>query len=653
MTRIVLLSVLLALTTLLLPAWADKAVSGEHGRSTLLLPDGWSYALDPGGVAPRAQWAKDFPAVGALSLPHRWDDQANTQDYDGAIWYAHVVQLPATTGVAGVDLVLKNPIGLLDLYWDGTLLGHFLGNGLTRRLHVPGEASSDHRLAMRLSRTELPASLAKTVSCGIGPVAMETLPAVRIAAMTVTPSAVNADITIHYQLAGAGPCKATLNVALLSLDSRHPLERARPLTVDIPADGVASGDLTLSGRKVHRWTPAGKQTTRYRLQAELVGATGSSDLYQTEFGVTAADWSGDGHFTMAGQAVVLRGIRLPGGLPVDLAPSTATTALDAQFDILLQAGYNAIMADGAALSDDVLTLADRKGIMVIEEIPPTLDPRQPDLVSAVMQQGQHPCIVAWRWEGGTPTDSDLQAFRRLDPIRCLQLSAQLDVPTLPRGQRIVDLDLAGQDAATQLLRLRQLASGKLPALLSGTPPASVAAPGLLARRDEEQRQVTIRHAVECVRCAQRPLGYFIRPASGGSYTGLQTSSGVLDQAYNAALAYNRPELLALTMVGADAALKPELLLVNDEQSSGDYSLSFLLTTPDGLTQLHQTRSDTPVKVTGERLQDLSSVLAFAFPPCTTPGDYHLQYVLADGAKVMALSQDLPFTVPNATRQASR
>jgi hypothetical protein len=289
--------------------------------------------------------------------------------------------------------------------------------------------------------------------------------------------------------------------------------------------------------------------------------------------------------------------------------------------------------------------------MVIAEIPPTLNPQQPDFVSAVVQQGQHPCIVAWRWEGGTPTGSDFQAFRRLDPIRCLLLPAQLDVPTLPQGQRIVDLDLAKQDATAQLLYLRPLASGKLPALLSGTPPASVTAPGLLARRDEEQRQVTIRHAVECIRCAQIPLGYFIRPASGGSYTGLQTGSGTLDQAYYAALAYNRPELLALSMVGEDAALKPELLLVNDEKNSGDYQLSFLLTTPDGLTQFLQTPSVSPVKVSGERLQDLSSVLKF--PPCTTPGDYHLQYVLADGAKVLALSQDMPFTVPNTPHQATR
>ncbi len=81
---------------------------------------------------------------------------------------------------------------------------------------------------------------------------------------------------------------------------------------------MLEGERRLTLRQGERWTPADPRV--YQLRATLLCADGTGDMYETPCG--APDCSFDhGGWLVAGQPVLLQGMRLPGGVPL-LAKAT-------------------------------------------------------------------------------------------------------------------------------------------------------------------------------------------------------------------------------------------------------------------------------------------------------------------------------------------
>jgi len=209
------------------------------------------------------------------------------------------------------------------------------------------------------------------------------------------------------------------------------------------------------------------------------------------------------------------------------------------------------------------------------------------------------------------------------------------------GQKINDIDnVDGAIASGDAIQL-QAERSSLPYLVSGT--ALPLSTGLITHdmQDEARYFSTIRQLVESVRRARNPLGYFIRPLRGYSLTGLLPLDGSGDKthAYFAAIDYNQPRVIAVRLGKSG---KPEVTLINNAGPVGVCALTLMLTLPNGLTEIIRSDISHDITVKGERVQDLSNELA---PLQTTRnGEYHLQYILSTGTKVIALSQVITFTV---------
>ncbi|HEY3377115.1 MAG TPA: hypothetical protein VGL77_06415, partial [Armatimonadota bacterium] len=396
-----------------------------------------------------------------------------------------------------------------------------------------------------------------------------------------------------------------------------------------------------------------------RLRAELANPGKTGDVMQMSYGFCLPTVSADGHLCINGAETILRGLRLPGGLPANTTASLAKLC-EEELRLAQRAGFNAIMGDGAALSDEVLTTADRLGMLVVLDVPPRQDnaamstaPAHPALQSAVEELGHHPCIIAWSWESAGGGAADAATLRRLDPFRLAivrqDTGATLYTPSIASGQPIAVFDGALHAGPLSWAdRLQRAETGKFPYLICGTAQYPAAEHCLQGQQSEDDRLYAERLCIESVRCATCPFGYFLRPAAGDSYSGLRTTAGNLTRAYYAAYGYNQPRLLAVRVLEDAERYQIDARLINDLSWIGACQFTRLLTGPDGQTQITRSEPGRDILITGARQQDLSDDSA-PFTP-SDPGDYRLQYILSEGARVIALSQVVTVTV--AARSAT-
>ena len=683
-----LLSILLLLAALsgFVPVSARVFHAGERERATIALTDGWEYAPDPQGTAPRDRWATQLPEGKPIKLPTRWDDDPLTRDCTGAVWYARTLSLPEKLEHAGALLVLESPVGLIDIYYDGVLRDHFLGNGLTHSLQLAGEPNSQHRLTLRVDRQGLPAALRRVGSCGLGGISLELLPAIRLRSVILTPSLTSQTMTVQCRISADMACKAELNLRIMPFNGRSAVEKTKkPIPLDLKA-GSTTQSFTISIKSLKRWSPSTPQV--YRLYADLVLPGKTHDSCEVLCGACSATFSPKCQLLLNHTRVTLRGLRLPGGVPppspVAVAQALAAdlnTAKKGKYPIMLsegvpltgevlsvanslglaemllvrRAGYNTLMADGASLSEDVLTLADLLGIMVIAEIPPALPPTsekadaglQCDLRTAIETLGHHPCIIAWCWTSlGTPA-TEVAALRELDPchaalVRTPKGSFMFN-QTATVGDKFTEfdpLDVADKDG--WLSALQDAGAGRLPVLVSGTTLESLPDATLAGQQGEQHRLYALRQQIiETVLRARFPMGYFVRPAHGETYTGLALANGQLTQASFAAMSYNTPGIILLRVTQQENALLPDALLINSAGATSTYQLYRLVTFPNGLTEMQKPRQVKESLLSGDPAEDLSDTLPPI--PVEASGEYCVQYVLSTAGKVFATSQPVRIT----------
>lgn len=618
----------------------------KRERQVISLNGEWSCAMDPDGEASSDEWAKALPNPQTVAIPHRWEDFEATQGYEGVLWYSRTITFPAKVGSSGVLLNLENPIGLTDVYFDGTLIGHFFGNGLTHRIRAHGEPGTQHLIVIRLDSRNVPRAIKRAVSCGLGPISMEILPPVRIdfLSTTTTPTAPNT-CTLRYRISADESTPVTMRIDI----GKTILHKTLSFTVPI---GATNGEFQFQIRDLKRWSASSPNT--YSLRAILKDANQNTiDTYQLRYGCCQAALNNEHRLVINGVPTILRGLRVPGGLPA-LSKQTITAMFAHEVSLAKDACFNAFMADGATLSEQLLDIADEQGIFIIADIPPTLQPSNeddatytPDITAVVEELGHHPSIIAWSWTSQQTPSTELAELHKIDPSRIAIIRENhhttIYAPNQHDGQTINDIDAAivRDDKATQQA-LQKAETDNAMLLLSGTTREIAFNDTLSGQRAEEMRQSNIRQMIESVLRAKHPLGYFIRPEQGASYTGLASATGSFTQAYIAANAFNQSNILLLRVTpGNDTFFQQGIVLYNERPLTGAFELFRLLTTPKGNTILTDIFANNQQVITA---MDFGTKTTFSPPAiqAAEQGEYRLQFVLTKDGKTVASSQVLTF-----------
>lgn len=375
------------------------------------------------------------------------------------------------------------------------------------------------------------------------------------------------------------------------------MAQTKPITLELtPVDNVGKPVL-LTARKLASWSPASPR--RYLLRMTLSAQGKVIDMAQVICGKCAVTINRNSGILVNNIPVLLRGLRLAGSVSL-ITQKTLPDTIKSELRLVQQARFNAIMSDASLFSEQVLTVADTLGLMMIADIPaqpaPATEPYPAEeLQSMVAESGHHPSLLAWRIAAEPVPSPTLTLLRQLDQAHPIILQGATDAAICPPFSEeifpITMIDAASATGNLALLRqLRQAEHGTVPLLMSGTPFYDMAGVDIDARQQEAQFSTLLQQMIESVRCADHPLGYFIRPLRGGSYSGLHTRDNKLTMSYFTAKAANAPLLLSLREPALTQKTAPDLLLINDTHVTGSYQLYWVEVDTTNTTFIRQKAS---------------------------------------------------------------
>lgn len=610
--RVCLLATLCAL--LALSCLASVVTERRHLPGTITALDtGWTCEmLITGGAG----------AMTTLNLPHRWESTITSA------LYRRDVTFPEGADDAGAWLVIQNPVGTLRVLLDGQPQTTLLGNGLTRRVRLHGKAGAAHRIELRLERAGLPPALA-TAPCGLGSVSLESIPPAHIDVLEPEFSVTLHTVTVNYRLSAEAPENATLSLRLLAPGERRPvMDVAFPLALTTEP---LTGSRTLILKRFSPWSPDAPAV--YRLQATLAHGGRIFDQWEMPCGLCDLTFVANGA-RINGRPVTFKGLRVRGGIP-PLTHGGIAETLEQELRLAKQAGFNALMTEGAALPEEALELADTLGLLVIADVPPTwvgedLRATRLDLDAMTDACGHHPCLGAWSWADNGTRGQELANLRAVDRVHAALVraggSSQAYGSFQVLGKPFADIDTNRQPLAgsTWTEVLSKAEDGKLPLLVSG-----VGGDGA-----ETACQDRLCADVEIIRRTKQPLGYFVRPPASLTLTGLDDREGTPTRLFITAAAYNKTCIIVLRPArdgGETTGLTVDAALINDQALTGAFRLYGAVIAPSGSTTLlNQT-----LTLTGERIQPLAPLAGLVFQQ---PGRYRVQLALAGGDTVLTSAQ---------------
>ena len=227
-------------------------------------------------------------------------------------------------------------------------------------------------------------------------------------------------------------------------------------TVSVGTGGAirsANASVTIQNPKL--WGPLPAQTPNMHVAVTRLYAAGQAeplDTYLTPFGIRSVTYSGDG-VRVNGQRVYLQGVCQHHDLG-SLGSAFNTVAAERQLEMLRDMGSNAVRTSHNPPAPELLDLADRMGILVLDEIFDTwgshktrndfqtifADWSEPDLRSFVRRDRNHPSI--WAWSYGNEVSEQGQGTNGANQARRLRDITREEDPT---RQSTVGMNNAGPD----------------------------------------------------------------------------------------------------------------------------------------------------------------------------------------------------------------
>jgi beta-galactosidase len=211
------------------------------------------------------------------------------------------------------------------------------------------------------------------------------------------------------------------------------------MTIDAGKTQKASGTVTLQNPKL--WGPRPSQEPNLHVAITRIYTDGQViDTYETKFGIRSIQYKNDG-FWVNGQRVYVQGVNQHHDLG-SLGAAFIIPAARRQLELLQDMGCNAVRTSHNPPAPDLLDLADKMGMLILDEIFDTWRSAkvrndfhlifdewyEADLRAFVRRDRNHPSVLAWSFgneiaeqRGGSSGASTAQTLRDIihqeDPTR--------------------------------------------------------------------------------------------------------------------------------------------------------------------------------------------------------------------------------------------
>ncbi|MEZ4726450.1 MAG: beta-glucuronidase [Caldilineaceae bacterium] len=435
-------------------------------RNLLDLSGIWDFQIDPDGVGETAGWFQGLPQARPIAVPSSWNDlYDDLRDYLGVAWYMTASYIPSSWQGERIMLRVGSANYAAKVWVNGILVGRHEGGHLPFVFDVTAQVvwGAPNSIAIQVENHLLPNRVpAGNVQGGIGSL-MRGFPATtfdffpycglhRAVQLYTVPQTHIADVTVTTEIAGANGL----------------------INVTVAADGATTGTLHLSGVETNITAPLTFQAGQAQAQLTVANARlwSPDDPYLYQLTVTLGDTVdrytlhvGIRTITVEGSTILLNGqpIFLKGfGKHEDFAVcgrGNFNPLVIKDYALLKWIGANSYRTAHYPYSEEQMMMADREGILIIDEIPNVslqfgggdeavterLRVCKQQMAELIARDKNHPSVIMWsianepmppdfmkRFMGGgeaEPVDPKTTAFfqelydlcRAQDPTRLVTL----------------------------------------------------------------------------------------------------------------------------------------------------------------------------------------------------------------------------------------
>jgi beta-glucuronidase len=354
-------------------------------RNVMDLSGLWQFQLDPKGEGEQAGWNHALPLPRPIPVPASWndlfDDAAN---YLGYGWYEQECWIPKTWSGQKIFLRVYSANYAARVWLNGEHVGDHEGGHLPFAFEITGKARFDqpNLITIRVENLQKPDRVPPGPAPGHGGGFINSYPATtydffpyagihRQVALYTCPSTHLEDVTVTTAIDGQDGMVKLRARASGGWSGKGKAElapgyggAAGTLAVDMDfTAGEASAGLRVPSARF--WTP--DHPHLYPLTISLLDSSGAIDRYTLEVGVRTVEVRGD-RLLLNNQPIVLRGFGKHEDFPLH-GKGLDLAQLVRDYQLLKWVGANAYRTSHYPYSEEAMELADRIGILIIDEIP--------------------------------------------------------------------------------------------------------------------------------------------------------------------------------------------------------------------------------------------------------------------------------------------
>ncbi len=371
----------------------------------------WDFKFDPDDIGNIEQWSQNLDNSQPIAVPASWNDQfSDHRDYMGPAWYKTKFDIP--WGWMGSQIFLR--FGSVNYYADAWLNGKKLGSHEGGHLPFEFDVTSylkefNNQLVVRvdnrLSKFQVPPSggpqnYPRTnydffPYCGIQrPVLLYSIPKGGIKDVFVTPSIENEKGIIKVKIEVMSDEFETVIFTLEGFGME--------IKETIMMEGNI-GEAIMSVPNAKFWTP--DEPNLYDLTITLLKNEEILDSYTIKVGIRTFTTEGD-KLLLNGKPIYLRGFGRHEDFPV-VGKGYLPALIIKDYSLLKWIGANSFRTSHYPYSEQMMDLADKLGVLVIDETPAvglTFDNTVIDQHLAMCEQyveelvkrdRNHPSVIMW------------------------------------------------------------------------------------------------------------------------------------------------------------------------------------------------------------------------------------------------------------------
>ena len=342
-------------------------------RNVMMLDGIWQFCADPDKQGESAGWQNGLPQSTDIAVPGSWNDQVEgMHNYLGLAWYETDVYVPAAWRNERIFLRFNSANYMAQVWVNGIAVGQHEGGHLPFAFEVNPylKIGQKNHIAVTVENELSPTR----VPNGNVPGQMRSFPATnydffpysglqRSVMLYTLPCTSLQDVTITTGFEGS---EGTIKVAV---EKQGNASRGTVIVTDREGRQLKA-DLTFTGNQanveikipdVHLWSC----DDPYLYDVDIL--LGKTDAYHTHTGVRTIAKS-DRSLLLNGKPIRLRGFGMHEDFPV-FGRGVAHPVTVRDFQLLKWIGANSFRTSHYPYDEAVYDIADREGILIIDEIP--------------------------------------------------------------------------------------------------------------------------------------------------------------------------------------------------------------------------------------------------------------------------------------------